>query len=251
MTSSPKRIFITGASSGIGRALALEYAASGVVIGLAARRRELLEALADEIKQKGAHALVFELDVTDPSAVEATALAFIKEAGGCDLAVANAGIGWNVIKSRYHEADKLTEVIEVNLNGVIHTLAAFLPSMLSNRSGHLAAIGSVAGFRGLPSGSYSAAKAAVKTMMDTWRVAYHGRGIKFTTICPGFIDTPILDNMDRKALFIVSAERTAVLIRRAIERNKKTAVVPWFWNLIIPWMKLAPDWLLARFTAKG
>src|SRR3990167_7779947 len=152
--NSSKRIFINGASSGIGAALARVYAGPNVVLGLGARRRERLEALKAEIQSSGADIHIYRLDVTDATNVTTVAREFVDAAGGIDLVIANAGIaGWgHPVKS---DPKRMTAMVDTNVSGVIRTLTAFLPTMVKQRRGHLVAVSSIAGFKALPGGVYS------------------------------------------------------------------------------------------------
>ena len=246
--TEPKRIFITGASTGIGAALAIEYAGPGVTLGLAARRAEILEEVKKKAESREARVLLYPLDVSDRRKVEQAARSFMDDAGGADLIIANAGYGITERFDAPEDLDALTGVIDVNLKGMVHTVAPFLAPMGKRGAGHLCATGSVAGFRGLVGGSYSATKAAVKTMMDAWRLKYGSRGLYFTTICPGFIETPLTAQNKFPMPFLMSSDRAARMIRRAVAKRKKTYVFPWQWRLIIPVMKILPDRVLRRLA---
>ena len=244
--SGSKRIFLTGASSGIGAALALEYAAPGVTLGLVARRAELLAEVRAKAEAKGARVFVHVADVTDRAAMQQAAEAFLAEAGGADLVCANAGIGGDVSAAAIERTADMARVVEVNLLGVVNTLSPFIPSMRARRAGHLAATGSVAGFAGIPAGSYSASKAGVKTWIDTLRVYLGGEGIALTTVCPGFIATPMTQGQPFPMPFLIPAEKAARLIRGALDARKRTYIFPWPWRLVVPFMRLAPAWFLRR-----
>lgn len=144
-----KAIFITGASSGIGAALAMEYAASGIALGLAARRLDKLEVIAERCRSRGALVVVYQLDVTDDSKVKKVADDFVEKAGRIDIVIANAGIGgWNHPVGAGSKT--MTKMVDVNLSGVVNTLGSFLPQMEKQKSGWIVAISSIASFKGLP-----------------------------------------------------------------------------------------------------
>ena len=246
--SDPQRIFITGASSGSGAAVALEYAAPGVTLGLVARRAELLAEIKAKAEAKGARVFVHVADVTDRAAMQRAAEAFLAEAGGADLVYANAGVGGDGSVAGIERAADAARVIEINLLGVVNALAPFIAPMRAARSGHLAATGSVAGFAGLNAGGYSASKAGVKTWIDTLRLYLGGEGIALTTICPGFISTPMTEPHDFPMPFLIPAQKAARLIRGALDARKKTYIFPWPWRLVVPFMRRAPAWLLRRIT---
>lgn len=256
---NPGSVFITGATSGIGRALALEYAAPGVVLGITGRRREKLKETGKMAEAAGAIVRAYPVDVSNHSDMEKAVLDFLsyleRNKTGPDLVVANAGRG-----SRSSHAFKPGEagwlenelsVLDVNVVGVVRTLGLFLPVVRERGGGTLVAVGSVAGFRGLPGSVYSASKAAVKTMMDSWRLTY-GReknGPRFVTLCPGFVDSEITRRRgaarDRKLPFLISAEKSARLIRRALERKRtKTYIYPWIWRPVVFLVRRIPDWLM-------
>ncbi|MFQ6614010.1 MAG: SDR family NAD(P)-dependent oxidoreductase, partial [Fidelibacterota bacterium] len=189
-----ERVFITGASSGLGAAMAREYARRGATIGLAARRKRELETLAGEIQQIGGKAYSYILDVTDFSGCREAAESFLAAAGGIDFLIANAGVsGTDGITS--NDLSKIKAILDTNISGVVHILYAFLPSFRKQKSGRIAFISSVAGFRGLPGRSgYSASKVAVRFLADGWRPVLARDGISLITICPGFIETPMTDD---------------------------------------------------------
>jgi NAD(P)-dependent dehydrogenase (short-subunit alcohol dehydrogenase family) len=223
-----RHIFITGASSGIGEALARHYAAPGITLGLAARRVDKLEDVQRACEDRGAVVMVYAVDVSDRVAMQGAATGFTAATGGADLVIANAGTSMGGhMRHVYHDAGALQRVIEVNLCGVIHTIAPFLQDALENkRPMHLAAVGSVAGFRGLPGGSYSASKAGVKTMMDSWRLVYRGTGLRFTTLCPGYVESEMTGRDAFAPKRMLPAAKGAAMVARALQRGVKTYVFP-------------------------
>jgi len=155
-----KTVFLTGASSGIGEALALALAKKGAVLGLVARRAELLEELAEKCEKAGGIARAYAADVTDPSAIEEAFQAFVHEFSTIDILIANAGIGGNDKATRSYHPPSVKKVIDVNLIGAVNAVHAVVPKMLEQGHGQLVAVSSLAGFRGLPrSAAYSASKA--------------------------------------------------------------------------------------------
>jgi len=241
----PSRIFITGASSGLGEGLARRYAAPGVTLGLVARRVDVLTAVADSARQTGAHVHLFPADVANPAAMRAAAARFLELAGGVDLVIANAGIG---LQHPIAEAtlEEVAHLFAVNLTGVTNSLLPFLPVMLAARAGTLCAISSMAGHRGLPGHvPYAASKAAVITLMDGLRMELHNTGVHAMTICPGFVHTPMTAGK-RKMMFVMSADAAVGKIVGAIARGKRTYSFPWQMGLLKHLMRHAPEWLLRR-----
>lgn len=237
-------IFITGASSGIGWALAEALAAPGVTLGLTARRKERLHELKSLLEARGAVALVYTMDVRDAEGMARVAREFIDSASGASLVIANAGIRSG---GRLGEggAERLNEVFAVNVMGVINTLAPFVPHMIERKGGHLVAVSSVAGFRGLPGrADYNGSKAAVNTMMDGYRLELKQHGVHVTTICPGFVESEMTARNNFRMPFLLNAEDAAGLMLRAIRRKKKTYVFPWQWRVLLPLIVRLPDWLM-------
>lgn len=238
-----RSIFVTGASSGIGAALAQEYAAPGVSLGLAARRLDRLKQVARLCEKQGATVFTYKLDVADDKEFQKVASQFIAATGRIDIVVANAGLGgWN--HPTKTTAAAMTKMVDVNVSGVVNALSSFLPKMEKQRSGQLVAISSVASFKSLPGGVYSATKAAVRYLMNGWRVDLEGLGIKVTTIYPGFVASEMTKPDQRTYPFLISAQKAARLIRLAIDRSKKNYILPWQWYLVLPILKLIPgSWL--------
>ena len=178
---------VTGASSGIGRALALRLGADGYRVGLIARRGERLEAVAGEIAAAGGTAAAAVADVGDRAALRAAIAEIEGRLGPTDVMVANAGFGAPTRLDPLN-IDDVEQTIRVNLMGVIYSIEAVLPGMLARGRGHLLAVSSLAAFKGLPGESaYCASKAAVNAYMEGLRIALRARGVVVTTVCPGFV----------------------------------------------------------------
>ena len=223
-----KRIFITGASSGIGAGLSVAFAKHGAVLGLLARREELLGDLAEQCKMAGGVARAYPADVTDPSAVEDVCQRFIHEFSAIDILIANAGIGGGNDDTRHYKPSAVKKVFDVNLMGAVNVVHAVLPRMLDQGHGQLVAISSLAGFRGLPkSAAYSASKAAMTAFFESVRLDMRHKGIAVTIIQPGFIKTPLTSGREAKMPYLMELEDAIPLFLRAIERRKKFAAFPW------------------------
>jgi len=225
LSSTTRSALVTGASSGIGAALARALAREGIEVVLAARREPALRELAATITSEGGRARVLVLDVADPVQTNAKIQAVDDELGGIDLVVANAGVG----QSRW--AGKLdweacSQVIDVNVRGAVATLVALLPRMVERGRGRLVGISSVAQYRGLPrNASYSASKAFLSTFLESLRVDLRHTGVSVTDVRPGFVDTPLSASVPTKP-FEIDADAAAKLIVRAIDRRQRVLVFP-------------------------
>ncbi len=220
-----KSLFITGASSGIGEALAVRFAAPGRTLGLMARRVVELNRVADQCRVRGATVSIFVADVGDAAAVRDAAQRFLQTHGPVDVAIANAGVSRRDDESR-DEAALSREIIETNLLGVINTLTPFIAPMDGAGSGSLVAISSVAGVRGLPNaGAYSGSKAAVNTWMESLRIRLRGR-VHVMTVCPGFVATPMTASNRFRMPWLITADDAAARIERGIRRKQPVLVFP-------------------------
>jgi len=243
------RVFITGASSGIGESLARYYAQSDSALGLAARRQDLLEDLAKRLPGKVA---TYPLDVTDTAALQAAADDFIARFGLPDIVIANAGISIGTSGEDVADSAKLNRTLQVNVVGMAASLSAFAPAMKKAGRGTLVGISSVAGFRGLPgSGAYSASKAAATTWLESLRVELATSGVAVVTICPGFIDTP-MTKVNRYAMpFLISSEEAARRFARAIDSRRRLAVIPWQMAIVGILLRALPAWAYDRLMARA
>ncbi len=243
------RVFITGASSGIGESLARHYAAADSAVGLAARRQDLLENLA---KRLPGGAATYALDVTDTAALQAAATDFIARFGLPDIVIANAGISVGTSGGEIADSAKLQRLLQVNVVGMAASLAAFAPAMKSAGRGTLVGISSVAGFRGLPgSGAYSASKAAATTWLESLRVELAGSGVAVVTICPGFIDTPMTQVNRYRMPFLMSSDEAARRFARAIEAKRRIAVIPWQMAVVGSLLRALPAWAYDKLMARA
>jgi NAD(P)-dependent dehydrogenase (short-subunit alcohol dehydrogenase family) len=247
-----KVILLTGASSGIGEGLALELARRGAVLGLLARREAELTDLARRCSEAGGTARYFAADVTDPDAVHAAADKLRTEFGHVDVLIANAGIGGNNTETRSLEPEAVKKVIDINLLGAVHAVYAVLPHMLQRGSGHLVAISSLAGFRGLPkSAAYSASKAGMTALFESIRLDVQDKGIDVTIIQPGFIKTPLTAGRHNKMPFLMELDDAIPLFIDAIEKRKKFAAFPWQLATIVRVGKILPAWIYDRVAGRA
>ena len=232
------RVVITGASSGIGEALARHYAGTDSVLGLISRRAPI-EGLPGRV-------IHYPADVTDTAALQGIAADF----GVPDLVIANAGVGVGTHGDDLADIEKLRRVLEVNVTGLAATLAAFAPAMRRARRGTLAGIASVAGFRGLAgNGAYCASKAAAITWMESLRTELYGSGVSVVCVCPGYIDTPMTRVNRYRMPFLLPADEAARRIARAITAKRRLAVVPWQMAAVSLLLRAMPGWLFDRLAA--
>ena len=245
-----KKVFITGASSGIGEYVAYEYAKQGATIGLAARRKKVLEKVSAKCEELGGKPIIYEVDVSNQSVTKNSIDNFIAKSGGIDIVIANAGISGKVDLDN-GDSTEINQMLSTNILGVTNTVIPTLPTMLKQQSGRVVVISSIAGFRGLPGRSgYSASKAAVRFMANSWRSLFLNDGISFTTVCPGFIDTDMTNKHKYKMPFLMSVDVFAEKMVAAIDLKKKTFIAPWQWRFVIPLIKAVPEWLLNFVTSK-
>ncbi len=241
------RVFITGASSGIGAALARHYAAAGATLGLVARRGEALAALAATLPA-GASA-AYPCDVRDAGAVREAASRFIAEHGLPDLVIANAGISHGTLAGAPEDVAVFRDILEVNVMGVVHALEPFVAPMRARGGGTLAGIASVAGFRGLPGAAgYSASKAAAIRYLESLRVELDGSGVRVTTVCPGYIATPMTADNPYRMPFLLEVDDAARRIARVLDAGRSFAIVPWQMAIVGRLMAVLPDAVYDRLA---
>lgn len=241
------RTLITGASSGIGAALARELSRRGHDLGLIARRGDLLDALVAELKTK---AVALPCDVADSAAVrDAVARGEAALGGPFDLAIANAGVGVPTHAAKFNIADAEL-MVRVNVVGVMVLLDAVVPKMIERGSGHFAGVASLAGHRGLPSSSvYSATKAAVQAFLEASRVELAPYGVAVTTVNPGFVVSPMTEKNRFKMPFLMTAERAARIIADGLERRARVVEFPLPMSLVTRFMRTLPNAIFDRVTA--
>jgi short-subunit dehydrogenase len=238
---------ITGASSGIGRALAAEYARRGATLGLIARRAELLRELASDLKVQSA---LYALDVRDAAGLARSADDFRARFGSPDVVIASAGVSAGTSTERSEDSAVFQEILDVNVMGMMNTFQAFLPGMRAAGSGTLAGIASVAGFRGIPgSSAYSASKAAAIAYLESLRIEIRGTGVSVVTISPGYIATPMTEHNPYPMPFIIPANVAARRMADAIARRKRHVVIPWQMGIVGGVLKVLPRALYDRLFA--
>jgi len=247
-----KVIFLTGASSGIGEALALELSKRGAILGLLARREQLLQNITRKIESKGGIARHFACDISDEVSVSDAAQALRNEFGKIDILIANAGIGGNAKSAKELRPGDFRRVIDTNLVGASNAVSAVLPQMIERGSGQLVAISSLAGFRGLPkSAAYCASKAGMTAFFESVRLDVQHQGIDVTIIQPGFIKTPLTNARASKMPFLMELEDSIPLFLRAIEKRKKFAAFPWQLATVVRAGRYFPAWLYDKIAGRA
>ena len=245
-----KVVLITGASSGIGKGVALEIAARDAHLGLLARREELLNEIVDEAKAKGVKAVAVTADVRDAKAVREAADRVRHELGPIDILIANAGIGTSDHALRL-TPEHAANVIGINVLGAVNSVSAALPEMVERKRGRLVAISSLAAYRGLAkSAAYCASKAALSSYFESLRIDLRDTGVGVTIIHPGFIKTDLTAGREAKMPYLMELEVGVRKIVSAIEREKKSYAFPWQLATIVRAGLIMPaamyDWIAAR-----
>ncbi len=250
---NPESVLITGASSGIGDALAEAYAAPGVTLMLCGRDEARLEAVAGRCRARGAEVATAQFDVTDAAAAAHS----VDEAASrapLDLVIANAGISGGTEGGE--GADQARRIFAVNLDGVLNTVLPAISAMQARGRGQIALMSSLAGFRGFPGApAYCASKAAVRTWGEALRGALRGDGIEVSVICPGFVRSPMTADNPYPMPLIIDAEKAARIIKAGLARGRARIAFPWpLYFLVWAFGALSPgltDPLFSRLPEKG
>lgn len=254
---TPLRVFITGASSGIGSALARHYAARGAVLGLAARRVVPLQALVETLRtEEGATIAYYPLDVANADSLRAAADNFIARHGVPDIVIANAGVSSGTLTECAEDLATIKRILDTNVFGMAATFSPFITPMQQavkeGRTCRLVGIASVAGIRGLPGAeAYSASKAAAATYLESLRLEMRASGIKVVTIAPGYIETPMTAVNPYHMPFLLPAAEAARRFAKAIEKGTSYTVIPWQMGVVAKALRLMPNWLYDRLFANA
>jgi short-subunit dehydrogenase len=249
----PKTILITGASSGIGEALAEVYAGPGITLVLTGRDRDRLDAVAARCMERGAAVRAATVDVADRAGM-ADWLASVDRETPVDLCIANAGISGGTGR-RGESEEQARRILAVNVDGVLNTIHPLIGPMTARGRGQLALVSSLAGFRGYPGApAYCASKAAVRSYGESLRLDLRAAVIEVSVICPGFVRSRITDRNRFPMPFLMDADRAASIIRRGLERNRGRIAFPLPTYLMV-WMIAAmpprlADAVLAHTPAK-
>jgi short-subunit dehydrogenase len=239
-----RRVIITGASSGIGAALAHHYAWGGAVLGLIARRQTALNELAAQLSSP---VQIYAIDVRDNIAMQAAAADFLARHGCPDIVIANAGVSIGTLTEFPEDLAAFKDVLDINVVGMVNTFQPFIGALRTAGHGALVGIASVAGYRGLPgAAAYSASKAAAISYLESVRVELRASGVKVITICPGYIATPMTAQNPYPMPFILSANAAARRIAGIIECGKTFAVIPWQMAIVARVLRVLPNWLYDR-----
>lgn len=232
------RVFITGASSGLGRALAHAYAHLGATLGLVGRCEESLNRLADELP--GQHA-TYVADVTNRQSIHNAAACF-QQLGPVDIVVASAGVNAGTLTEYLEDFEVLKKIYDTNVLGVVSTFEPFIASMKQQGRGTLVGISSVAGIRGLPgAGAYCSSKSAVRTYCESLRIELKNTGVNVVTIAPGFIDTPMTKENPYNMPFLISPHAFAQVAIKTIEKGCSYKVIPWQMGIVGKLLRLVPN----------
>ena len=247
MANNVQRVFITGASRGLGAALARQYAQQGAILGLVARRGEVLRELADSLPGAASHK-IYPLDVNDHAALALAAADFIQHAQGIDIVIANAGISRGTLTEHAEDLQVFEQVFATNVMATVATFSPFITTMQAQAAAgdtncRLVGIGSVAGIRGLPgAGAYSASKSAVISYCESLRVELKKSGVKVVTIAPGYIDTPMTQVNDYAMPFLMPVERFAEVAVATIASGCSYRVIPWQMGVVAKVLRVLPNW---------
>jgi short-subunit dehydrogenase len=238
-------VFITGASSGIGEALARYYATRSATIGLFARRDAELARIAADMA--AARVITYAGDVRDSAALAQAGSDFIERCGTPDIVIANAGVSRGTSTDHAEDLPAFRSVLETNVLGMVNAFQPFIGTMRGARRGALVGIASIAGLRGIPgSGAYSASKAAAIGYLESLRVELRGSGVAVVTICPGYIATPMTAGNPYPMPFLMDPDVAARKIARAIAARRRFYVLPWQMAIAGRALRLLPRPLFDR-----
>jgi short-subunit dehydrogenase len=235
-----KCVWLTGASSGIGEALAYELARRGAKVAITARRGEILEGLVATISAAGGKAYSFPGDVLNLEEMKRIVASIEDTVGPIDIAIPNAGTHLFTKPEQFDSAEYLS-IMQLNFGGVLHCLEAVIPRMILRGKGYLAPVASLAGYRGLPrAAAYGASKSALIHFLESIRFHLQPKGITISIVNPGFVKTPLTDKNDFYMPFLISPEKAARIICNGIERGKRSIAFPVPFSWIVGLGKFLP-----------
>lgn len=247
------KVLITGASSGIGAALSRFYADQGATLGLVARRKEVLDAMAQSLPTT---VVTFAADVRDAQAMRDVATEFMRLYGAPDIVIANAGVSGGTLATETEDLAVMQAILDINVMGIANTFHPFISEMQARKRGTLVGIASVAGIRGLPGASaYSASKAAAIAYLESLRVELIKQHLHVVTIAPGYIRTPMTDVNTYPMPFLMDADKAATKFANAIANKKRFVVIPWPMAIVARLMRFIPpvlwDWMMKNAPHKS
>jgi len=249
------RVLITGATSGLGKELAMQLANEGFMLALTGRREDRLNELAQTVKDVGAGGvLALAGDVADPAVVKRHHASIMERFGGLDWAILNAGISKSGDAKEAFAADDYRLVYGVNVVGVVNWIEAVLPDMLKEKAGTIVGVASIAGYRGLPkSGPYSSSKAALIALLESLRVDLRGTGVRVVTVCPGFVRTEMTAKWREEDMPFLMEPRDAVEIMiKGIKAGKRLVDFPFPFSTAVKYVvRNLPGWLYDRVASRG
>ncbi len=241
-------VWITGAGKGIGRALALELAATGDIVAASARTRDDLDTLVAEAEGRGGVLHVYPLDITDADAARQVVGDIETQLGPIDVAILNAGTHAEISGASF-DLETFRRVVDTNLHGTANCLAAVLPLLVGREAGHVAVVGSLAGYRGLPTaGAYAASKAGLIALCEAMKPELDAAGVKLQLISPGFVDTPLTRRNSFEMPFLIAPDRAVREILRGLGSRRFEIAFPWQLSLGMRLLSFLPYPLLFRIT---
>jgi short-subunit dehydrogenase len=245
--TAPPLAFITGASSGIGQAMALRFYQGGYSLALVARRTAEIERWRDAQGLDTTRVGIYQADVAQPEAIMDVGLASIERQGLADVVIANAGVSIGIDTAIREDIAVMARMLAINNVGMAATFQPFIAPMRARKSGTLVGIGSVAGIRGLPGhGGYCASKAGVIGYCESLRGELRADGVRVVTLCPGYIDTPLTRRNTYGMPFLTSAERFADKALASIEAGASYRVIPWQMGVVAKLMRVLPNAVFDR-----
>jgi short-subunit dehydrogenase len=245
--TAPPLAFITGASSGIGQAMALRFYQGGYSLALVARRTVEIERWRDAQGLDATRVGIYQADVAQPEAIMDVGLASIERQGLADVVIANAGVSIGIDTAIREDIAVMARILAINNVGMAATFQPFIAPMRARKSGTLVGIGSVAGIRGLPGhGGYCASKAGVIGYCESLRGELRADGVRVVTLCPGYIDTPLTRRNTYGMPFLMSAERFADKALASIEAGASYRVIPWQMGVVAKLMRVLPNAVFDR-----
>lgn len=246
-TANKRVAWVTGAGTGIGRALAKRLAVDGWTVAASARTARDLDSLVAEAPERIA---AFQLDVTDAKAADDTGRAIEANLGPVDLAILNAGTYFPTTAAKF-SVENFRKTVDVNLMGTVNCMGPIVPGMVARRSGHIAIMGSLTGFVGLPTAaSYGATKAALNSMVEAFKPDFDQYGVTLTIINPGFVKTPLTDKNRFPMPFLMDLDDATDIMIRGLEAKRTTINFPWQMTLGTKLLGALPEWAKFGITRK-